>query len=441
MEPTDDELQRIESLEAAYNWAGVPEDVRETLGRSLGTPSKIRDIVFIDRTTWDAVVAALKGLGPAGTDPRPERDLTPIDKARIEIFRRVCFKRVGATPDTPGAALTTPATAVAAGPSALTGVGGSRKLKLSAVIDQTLDAEVIALAGEEINKMYEAYRTKFGDVPSPEAEPTADQLSAARQLIASGATPYFDFSVFGPHGLRLLRKLTFSSFSLNSMGEWARRELPGPPDFEAWFAIFRCMRTTLLLLEAASSERMDGYSEHIRALHLRFGQGCWDLIYTADVHMRSEQFERIRRRLTVTPEHGFTAATTWNAVFAQAVREDQFWTKEVVTPSTLRLAQGKPGQHSSGGQGSGPLMSKLDKETDSPGPKKKRAKVTDANDKSQHDGQVYTHNRRGMRICPAWNQGRCGKSDKPQSKCDDSASHQCNLCLGPRQAKVCKKPK
>ena len=66
---------------------------------------------------------------------------------------------------------------------------------MSAVVDQTLDAEVIALGTDAINKMYEAYRAKYGDVPSPETEPTGDQRAAVHQLVASGATPYIDFAV------------------------------------------------------------------------------------------------------------------------------------------------------------------------------------------------------------------------------------------------------
>ena len=117
--------------------------------------------------------------------------------------------------------------------------------------------------------------------------------------------------------------------------------MPGPPDWEAWYAIFRCVRTTFLLLEAMSAERMDAYAEHIRQFAIRFGADCWDLVYTADVHMRSEQFERIRRRLHASPEHGYTDADPWNAVMAQAIKEDSFWTKEVITPATLRLAQAR----------------------------------------------------------------------------------------------------
>ena len=97
MDPTDDELNGIDSLSKAFDWSGVPDDVRTKLSQALGTPVMIRDVVFVARAAWDEVVANLKGLGPAdGDGNRPERDLSHIDKARLEIFRRVCFKRVGA---------------------------------------------------------------------------------------------------------------------------------------------------------------------------------------------------------------------------------------------------------------------------------------------------------------------------------------------------------
>ena len=60
-------------------------------------------------------------------------------------------------------------------------------------------------------------------------------------------------SICGFCGLRttwsssILRKLTFAAFAL---------------DIEAWFQIFRCMRTTFLLLETVTAERLDNYCEH-----------------------------------------------------------------------------------------------------------------------------------------------------------------------------------
>lgn len=439
MEPSAEELNAIDNLDAAFDWAGVSADVRTALCDNLGSPTKIRDVIFVGRDIWDTVVARTKGKGaPAADGSQPDRDLTAIDLARVEIFRRVCFLRVGAIPDTPGALRQPAAAPVAATPAPFTSAAASRKLKMSAVVDQTLDAEVQPLTTDVVHNMYEAYKAKYGDVPSPEAEPTTDQLSAVSQLLGSKATPYVDFAVYGPNGLRLLRKLTFSAISLNSQGEWQRKEMPGPPDWEAWYAIFRCVRTTFLLLEAMSAERMDAYAEHIRQFAIRFGADCWDLVYTADVHMRSEQFERIRTRLHASPEHGYTDADPWNAVMAQAIKEDSFWTKEVITPATLRLAQARSIPAPLSSQGKPGLHAEAERDTGQPRKKKRKAK--EAEDKSKHNGQVYTHNRRGVEVCANWNQGRCGKP-QPQSACDKKRSHQCNLCLGPHPATGCRNAK
>ena len=385
------------------------------------------------------MIAGLKGLGPrpAEDEERPPRDLSVVDKARLESFRRACFRRVGAVPDTPGTRPPEAPVVAAAAPAPLTNSPTSRKLKLSAVVDQTLEAEVTMLSPEEVDAMYQEYKTKYGDVPSPGPEPTVDQVSAVRMLLTSKTAPYIDFAVFGPHGLRLLRRLTFSTFAMNSQGEWQRRELPGPPSFEAWFEIFRVVRTTFLLLSAVTAERLDSYCEHIRSLHSRFGADCWDLVYMADVHMRSEQFERIRRKLEATPDFGYTSRAPWSAVFAQAIREDAFWTKEVITPATLRLAEGKASRQLLESSGSRPRGGG-DKSPE--GPRKPGKKRKRGEDESKHGGSTYTHNRRGVEICLKWSEGRCGV-DRPQSKClaKPARSHQCSICLGPQQARACPK--
>ena len=83
---------------------------------------------------------------------------------------------MGIPPDsmgTPG-----PSTRVyVAGPGAPASGGqsgaGSRRLKLSAVLDPTLDADVVSLGNLEIQKLYADYKAKFGDHPSAEADLSA----------------------------------------------------------------------------------------------------------------------------------------------------------------------------------------------------------------------------------------------------------------------------
>ena len=86
------------------DWGGVLGAVRTSVLSCNGTPAKIRDVVFIPRTTWDNAIKLVKGKGQPpsdGTAP-PDRDLTPVESARMGIFRRVCFCRVDAEPDGPG---------------------------------------------------------------------------------------------------------------------------------------------------------------------------------------------------------------------------------------------------------------------------------------------------------------------------------------------------
>ena len=75
------------------DWGGTSGEVHNQLMAALGTPSKLRDIAFINRPAWDAVVGAFKVSTTAG-GTTTERDPNP----RIEIFRRVAFLRLGATP-------------------------------------------------------------------------------------------------------------------------------------------------------------------------------------------------------------------------------------------------------------------------------------------------------------------------------------------------------
>ena len=92
----------------------------------------------------------------------------------------------------------------AAGPGPSASPGGGRKLKLSAVMDPTLDADVFVMERTEVQRLCTEYKARFGDFPSHESDPSLDQLSPLKQVMQAGAAPYTGFSVFGPHGLRFL---------------------------------------------------------------------------------------------------------------------------------------------------------------------------------------------------------------------------------------------
>ena len=73
--------------------------------------------------------------------------------------------------------------------------------------------------------MYGDYKAKFGAHPAPDTDPTADQISGLKQLVATGALPYVDFSVWTPHGLRHLRKQVFTVMGALDRAEYRSAEL------------------------------------------------------------------------------------------------------------------------------------------------------------------------------------------------------------------------
>ena len=446
MDPTVDELEQLNSLSDVCDWAGLEDPLKAKLFARLGAPTKIRDIGFIGRPKWDAEVEATKLEAADGS----EIDLTAVQTSRVEIFRRVCLRRLGMTPDVPGATGPPggviggyPPQAVAApGLGAAATTGMTRKLKLSAIIDPTLDAEVVQIDRADVQQMYSDYKAKYGDYPSQDSDPSLDQLSALRQLILAESLPYCDLSIFGPHGLRILRKQVFTAYMVSSgTGEWTKKELPGPPDYHAWHKGYKVFRTAMLLLRAADAERLDAYAEHLRDLVHQFMEECWGLIYRADVRMRSENMDRLRRHLTEKPEHGFTTNDPWSAVYAAAVRDEKFWAKEVLTPCTLLLAGRRNAAGAAAHRG-------VDDERADPGagrrPKKRPKKTHQGEDKSVYDPATkrYTHNRKGLEICRNYGEGKCGDG-RPQGKCQGKTvrSHQCDRCLGPHMGKDCTNPK
>ena len=63
----------------------------------------------------------------------------------------------------------------------------------------------------------------------------------------------------------MLKKLMFIAYRYNMhSGEWARQELPGPPDFSTWWKSWMVLKTTFLLLDAVAPEPLELYGEFIR---------------------------------------------------------------------------------------------------------------------------------------------------------------------------------
>ena len=195
---------------------------------------------------------------------------------------------------------------------------------------------------------------------------------------------------------------------LNADGEWSKKEIAGPPDLHSWLKSYKTFRAAMLLLQAADAERLDAYADHERDLAQQFGPAAWSIVYTADCRMRSEFMERVRRQLVESPRWGFTAASPWSAVFAGAVREHEFWLKEVTTPATLLLARNKALPAAESSEDDADQVHEGRKQQ--PHKRGKKRKIAASESKAQWDQtlKAYTLNRKGIQVCQKFSRGACG---------------------------------
>ena len=79
------------------------------------------------------------------------------------------------------------------------------------------------------------------------------QLSAMKHVVTHGCVPYADFGVFGPHAIRMMRKLRLTGLiMLGPSGELFRSEMAGPMTYDQWEACFMVFRSAMVMLEFAS---------------------------------------------------------------------------------------------------------------------------------------------------------------------------------------------
>ena len=358
IDPTVIELQEMASVADIFSWLGTDDDAKNALFVALGTKTlKVRDIVYIKAKDWDDAIHGITVI-TEGKDPR---ELNPIESGHMSQLRRIARLRVGLPAvevipvklgiggggvvaesglslDQGGDGMATPL----ASPRTLS---TEPRLKLSVILDSSLDSDLVRLPHIKIRGLFNKYAERRGAEPAEDVEPTTEQISAVSQVVDADMVPYADFSLWGPHGRRLVGKLSYLAWTFQPDGTWHRRELPGPPTFEHWWSSFRVLRTAYLLLDVAAPEILDNYGEMLRGFHALYGPSAWFIIYTADIRMRSEQFERIRRyaerdhdnALAASSPSSFDVAKPWHSVFRSAISDKIWWDENLHRPAMLYL--------------------------------------------------------------------------------------------------------
>ena len=111
-----------------------------------------------------------------------------------------------------------------------------RKLKFGDILDQADDSEFLPLPLNDIAVLVSTWIRLVNDNEPPrvEQEATGDQLLALRARLMAGLVPHADFSVWRPHGARMLRQLKFHAHHPPPGGGWSTREIAGPTSYEDW---------------------------------------------------------------------------------------------------------------------------------------------------------------------------------------------------------------
>ena len=276
MEPSAAERLTIVSLETLAEWAGLSNaPIVDPVGigppalsplasllQHLGFPGQgathYRVLAAVDAT---AFAAAIGGVAPwllGGAPP----NLAELGQANLihTTARRLCDMEPW-----PGVAAAAAAAAmnVAAAPAAVAPLPMITSVKLAQLIDQTLDVEVPFLPDPQVLVMHARCLTAMGEAPHIDVDCTEEQLSALHHLIQSGRAPYTDFSLFGPHGTRLLLRLLLKGPSLDSSGTFRNIKLYGPSDVDLWTSCWDVFSTAAIMLDFVQRSTLMQYSRKI----------------------------------------------------------------------------------------------------------------------------------------------------------------------------------
>ena len=396
------------------------------------------------------------------------------DMGKARLVFRTCQVVTGSTETIEdlkkqlAAARATPATTAAN--QAASSAAEERKVKLSAILSQVDDTEAKVLTEKEMVQAYLRYATVFGEGerPAKESEPTVEQLSAVRHLLANGHPPYCDFSIWGPFGHRLAKKIKLSGYILGRDGLLTSVELTGPSNFGMWLQSWQVFSNVCVMLDIVDLGVLTKYRDLIERFHNRYGQAIWALLYQADNRCRLELAERIRRQILAEEEAlkqshtgggappkvpGFDPKRPWNLVYQRAIAMESYWREEVIEPSILVLtkvsglqdvvdgdAKIRADSLPSGARDTGPTPSRM-VQSQPPAPAAPQHRPRNTNRTGRHhnvkDGK-YVMNRTGYNICSAYNEGRC-EATGAGGWCPAAwdTVHQCWKCLGQHPATKC----
>ena len=231
------------------------------------------------------------------------------------------------------------------------GSGGVKEkvLKMSNLIDQADDSELLPPSNGELNKWHQTYVAIMGSQPDEAEEPSPNQLAALhKRVFINDHPPYCDFGVWLPFERKMTKVHRFRVYTPLGDGSFLQKDLPGPGSFQAWMASWRVFRVACLMLNVATLSALENYARHIERLVTQW-PSAWGLIAAADDQARAEKMSRIRRTILLDQSmsrqvpRDWDPREPWSCVLVELTKDSAFWSEKVHVPAAAWTAAGGRG--------------------------------------------------------------------------------------------------
>jgi len=349
MDPTAAEIKNFKNIVEIAAWIGFEDSVdkdgveREAYSSflsGLGSPAYVRQLVAIPADAWTAAILAWEVKVNTKVDGETKATFvnpTPVEMGHVGALRRIARLVMGLGSEqvpvqTETLALTNDVTSLPTNSPGIATLG--QRILMSKVLNQNSDSEVVPLSADTLRGLLDDWIANIneGEEPTEEEEATSDQLSSLDALAKAGAIPFVDFGVWRPFGNRLGKALRFVIQVEKADGTRQSKEINGPDSFDVWMRCWTVFVFAMTALKLASKTRLQRYADRIKRLNDEFPRFWW-IIGQADIRMRSEHLERIRRDCVKRQAAGaltdYDPTKPWDVAFREAAASEAFWQREV----------------------------------------------------------------------------------------------------------------
>ena len=171
----------------------------------------------------------------------PDRAPTMAQFGQAVLFGRACRIAAGNGETLEDLRAKAKAAGTASAAPAPASTSTSKKLKMNALALQVDDSEFDMAPEQDLMQCFRRCESIFGRGERPDQDQAPEQVSAIKCILARGSPPFMDFSVFGPHGHRIMKKVKLSGYNIGRDGPLQTIELYGLPNISMWEACYNVL--------------------------------------------------------------------------------------------------------------------------------------------------------------------------------------------------------